>query len=761
MDLTKQIQEAALRYHEYPKPGKLMVVPTKELTNQRDLALAYSPGVASASVAIHEDPLSVARLTARGNLVGVVTNGSAVLGLGNIGPLAAKPVMEGKSVLFKKFAGIDAFDIEIDESNPDRLIDIIAALEPTFGAINLEDIKAPECFYIEKVLRDRMNIPVFHDDQHGTAIVVAAFILNGLHLVNKKIEDVKIVTSGAGAAALACLELLVTLGAKRDNIWLTDIDGVIYRGRTVGMDAIKDQYAKDTKARVLDDVIIEADIFLGLSAGGILKKEMVKKMATSPLVMALANPHPEILPEDVHEVRDDAIIATGRSDYPNQVNNVLCFPFIFRGALDVGATGITNEMKIAAVRALAQLARSETPEEVARAYSGRIGELRFGKEYLIPRPFDPRLIVKIAPAVAQAAIDSGVATRPFGSADNYQETIQELVYHSSLIMKPVFSAAKQHPAKVLFCEGEDERVLQAISVGLQEKIIDPVVIGRPHFIEETIKDLGLGIRMGRDFEVIDVSNDSRLPELSQKYHELRGRFGVTPVIAEKHLMTNSTLLGCMLLECGDVQGVLCGTRGAYAKHLAPVRDLIGLEEGNHVFAALNLLMLPNKTLFICDTYINHNPDARTIADIAIMAAREVERFGLQPKIALLSHSNFGSDVLSDSSKKMRQARQLIVERAPQLEVDGEMHGDAALVESIRHQIYPGSTLKGTANLLVMPNLDAANIAYNLLKSTGSQGITVGPVLVGPKKVVHILTPTATVRRILNMTALTVVDAHFR
>ena len=761
MDLTKQIQEAALRYHEYPKPGKLMVVPTKELTNQRDLALAYSPGVASASVAIHEDPLSVARLTARGNLVGVVTNGSAVLGLGNIGPLAAKPVMEGKSVLFKKFAGIDAFDIEIDESNPDRLIDIIAALEPTFGAINLEDIKAPECFYIEKVLRDRMNIPVFHDDQHGTAIVVAAFILNGLHLVNKKIEDVKIVTSGAGAAALACLELLVTLGAKRDNIWLTDIDGVIYRGRTVGMDAIKDQYTKDTKARVLDDVIIEADIFLGLSAGGILKKEMVKKMATSPLVMALANPHPEILPEDVHEVRDDAIIATGRSDYPNQVNNVLCFPFIFRGALDVGATGITNEMKIAAVHALAQLARSETPEEVARAYSGRIGELRFGKEYLIPRPFDPRLIVKIAPAVAQAAIDSGVATRPFGSADNYQETIQELVYHSSLIMKPVFSAAKQHPAKVLFCEGEDERVLQAISVGLQEKIIDPVVIGRPHVIEETIKDLGLGIRMGRDFEVIDVSNDSRLPELSQKYHELRGRFGVTPVIAEKHLMTNSTLLGCMLLECGDVQGVLCGTRGAYAKHLAPVRDLIGLEEGNHVFAALNLLMLPNKTLFICDTYINHNPDARTIADIAIMAAREVERFGLQPKIALLSHSNFGSDVLSDSSKKMRQARQLIVERAPQLEVDGEMHGDAALVESIRHQIYPGSTLKGTANLLVMPNLDAANIAYNLLKSTGSQGITVGPVLVGPKKVVHILTPTATVRRILNMTALTVVDAHFR
>jgi malate dehydrogenase (oxaloacetate-decarboxylating)(NADP+) len=756
MDNSQDLTQAALEYHASPPPGKIAVVPTKSLTNQRDLALAYSPGVAAACDAIVADPGQAARLTARANLVGVVTNGTAVLGLGNIGPLAAKPVMEGKGVLFKKFAGIDVFDIELNEPDPDKLIEHIAAMEPTFGGINLEDIKAPECFLIEAKLRERMKIPVFHDDQHGTAIVVGAAVLNGLHLVGKKISEVKLVTSGAGAAALACLDLLVNLGVRVDNVWVTDIEGLVYEGRTKLMDPIKARYAKKTTQRTLAEAIDGADVFLGLSAGGVVKPEMVAKMAPEPLILALANPTPEILPDEVAKVRTDAIMATGRSDYPNQVNNVLCFPFIFRGALDAGATTITETMKLAAVRALAELAQAETSDVVAMAYGGE--SLRFGPEYLIPKPFDPRLIVKIAPAVAEAAAASGVASRPIVDIEAYRQKLNEFVYQSGFVMKPVFAAAKKAPRRVVYCEGEDERVLRTVQTVLDEGLAEPVVIGRPEVIQLRIERAGLRLAAGRDFEVVNPDSDPRYKELWQEYHHLRGRQGITPELAKQRLRSDTTLIGCMLLRRGDVDAVLCGTVGKHVKHLNQVRDAIGLEAGAHCFAAMNLLLLPKHTLFICDTYVNEDPSAELLAEIAIMAAKEVRRFGLAPKVALLSHSNFGS-VRSESAAKMSRARALIAEREPDLEVDGEMHGDSALSEEIRQRLYPDCRLKGEANLLVMPNVDAANIAFNLIKVLNGEGVTVGPILLGAAKPVHILTPTATVRRLVNMTALSVVDAN--
>jgi malate dehydrogenase (oxaloacetate-decarboxylating)(NADP+) len=752
----KDLTAAALEYHAFPTPGKISVVPTKGLTNQRDLALAYSPGVAAACNAIVADPREASRLTARANLVGVVTNGTAVLGLGNIGPLAAKPVMEGKGVLFKKFAGIDVFDIELEEPDPEKLIDIIAAMEPTFGGINLEDIKAPECFYIEAKLRERMKIPVFHDDQHGTAIVVGAAVLNGLKLVGKHIEDIKLVTSGAGAAALACLDLLVSLGVRVENIWVTDIHGVAYAGRKEDMDPIKARYAKQTDARTLGEVIEGADVFLGLSAGGVLKAPMAAKMAKQPLILALANPTPEILPEEVKSVRDDAIIATGRSDYPNQVNNVLCFPFIFRGALDAGATTITEQMKLAAVRAIAELAQVEASDVVAMAYGGEA--LAFGPEYLIPKPFDPRLIVKIAPEVAKAAEDSGVARRPIADLNAYRDQLNSFVYHSGFVMKPVFAAAKQNPRRVVYCEGEDERVLRAVQAVRDERLAQPVLIGRPDVIEMRIERAGLRIKPGVDFEIVNPDSDARYRDLWMGYHHLMGRKGVTQEMAKQALRSDTTLIGAMLLKRGDVDAMLCGMVGRHAQHLHHVRDVIGLKARAHCFAAMNLLLLPHHTLFICDTYVNEEPNAGLIADLTLMAADEVRRFGLAPKVALLSHSNFGS-VPSDATRKMAHALEIITARAPDLEVDGEMHGDAALNEEIRNRTYPGSRLKGQANLLIMPNVDTANIAFNLMKETNGEGITVGPILLGAAKPVHILTPTATVRRLVNMTALVVVDAN--
>jgi malate dehydrogenase (oxaloacetate-decarboxylating)(NADP+) len=750
------IDQAAIEYHLYPTPGKIAVVPTKGLTNQRDLALAYSPGVAAASNAIVADRSQIGRLTARSNLVGVITNGTAVLGLGAIGPYAAKPVMEGKSVLFKKFANIDAFDLEIDELDPDRLVDMIAALEPTFGGINLEDIKAPECFYIEKRLRERMNIPVFHDDQHGTAIVVATAILNGLELVGKDPARIKLVTSGAGAAALACLDLLVLLGVPPENIWVTDIHGLVYEGRTEDMEPIKARYAKKTAFRTLEDVIEGADVFLGLSAGGVLKPRMVCRMAVSPLVFALANPTPEILPEEVKAVRSDAIIATGRSDYPNQVNNVLCFPYIFRGALDVGATTINDEMKMAAVHALAELVRAEPAEVLVRTYGA--DKLRFGPEYLIPKPFDPRLIVKIAPMVAKAAMDSEVATSPIDDLDAYRERLNNFVYNSGFVMKPVFAAAKQAPRRVIYAEGEDMRVLMAVQTILEEGLASPILIGRPDVVKIRLKVANLKLIPGKDFELVNPEADPRYGELWRDYHRLMGRKGVTPEVAKQLMHSDTTLIGTMLLRHGAADALVCGVVGRHAHHLKHVSDVIGLAPGATTFAAMNLLMLPKHTLFICDTYVNEEPDSERIADIAIMAAKEVRCFGLEPKIALLSHSNFGS-VQSVAARKMSHARELIELRAPELEVDGEMHADAALSEVLRHNLYHGGRLQGEANLLVMPNVDAANIAFNLLKAAGGEGASVGPILLGAAYPVHILTQTATVRRLVNMTALAVADAN--
>jgi malate dehydrogenase (oxaloacetate-decarboxylating)(NADP+) len=752
------LRKAALEYHEFPTPGKIAVTPTKQLTNQRDLALAYSPGVAAACEEIVKDPSNAFRYTSRGNLVGVVTNGTAVLGLGDIGPLASKPVMEGKGVLFKKFAGIDVFDIEINEKDPDKLIEIIASMEPTFGGINLEDIKAPDCFYIERKLRERMKIPVFHDDQHGTAIVVGAAIMNGLKVVGKELKKVKLVTSGAGAAALACLDLLVDLGMPIENIWVTDLAGVVYKGRKELMDPDKDPFAKETNQRTLAEVIEKADIFLGLSAGGVLKPEMVAKMAAKPLVFALANPTPEILPEEVKAVRDDAIIATGRTDYPNQVNNVLCFPFIFRGALDVGATTITREMEIAAVTAVAELAQVEQSDVVASAYGA--SNLSFGPEYLIPKPFDPRLIAIIAPAVAKAAMDSGVATRPIKDFAAYKDQLQQFVYHSGTIMKPLFSVAKKVPMankRIVFSEGEDERVLRAVQVLIDEKIANPILIGRPAVIERRIERFGLRMTPGVDIEICNPEDDGRYRDYWQTYHRLTERKGVTESYARLEVRRRNTLIGSLMVQKGEADGLICGTIGQTGAHLHYIDQVIGHEVGAKTYGAMNALVLPGRQVFLVDTHINIDPSAEQLAELTILAAKELRALGIEPKVALLSHSNFGSSD-APSALKMRDTLAILREKAPELKVDGEMHGDCALDESIRKSIMPDSTLMGDANLLVLPNIDAANISYNLLKTAAGNGIAIGPILLGAAKPVHILTPSATPRRIVNMTTLAVVEA---
>ena len=752
------LRQAALDYHEFPTPGKLAVTATKQLTNPHDLALAYSPGVAAACEEIAADPVQAYRYTARGNLVAVITNGTAVLGLGAIGPLAAKPVMEGKAVLFKKFAGIDVFDIEIAETDPDRLVDIIAALEPTFGGINLEDIKAPECFTIERRLRERMKIPVFHDDQHGTAIIVAAAALNALAVVGKKIDTVKLVVSGAGAAALACVDLLVDLGLPIEHIWLTDLAGVVYQGRAELMDPDKARYAQATDARTLAEVIPDADLFLGLSAGGVLKPEMVQAMAARPVIFALANPTPEILPEQVRAVRDDAVIATGRTDYPNQVNNVLCFPFIFRGALDVGASTITREMEIASVRAIAELARMEQSDVVAEAYG--TDSLSFGPDYIIPKPFDPRLIVQIAPAVAKAAMEGGVARRPIEDFEAYRQKLQQFVYQSGTFMKPVFTVARRAAAdcgRVVYAEGEEERVLRAVQIVVDERLARPILIGRPEIIEARIRRYGLRLRSGSDFVIVNPQHDDRYHAYWSEYRALMGRHGVTAQYARLEMRRRSTLIGAMLLRKGEADGMICGTISSTARHLQFIDQVIGRAPGSPVYAAMNALILPDRQLFIVDTHINADPDADQLAEITRLAAAAVGRFGLTPKVALLSHSNFGSHD-SASAVKMRQTLALLRERMPGLEVDGEMHGDCALDEALRRRILPESTLAGTANLLVMPNIDAANIAYNLLKTAAGNNVAVGPILLGCARPVHILTPSTTVRRIVNMTALTVAEA---
>jgi malate dehydrogenase (oxaloacetate-decarboxylating)(NADP+) len=753
--MDEQLRKAALDYHRLPTPGKISVTPTKGLVNQRDLALAYTPGVAIACMEIVANPAEAGNLTARGNLVAVITNGTAVLGLGAIGPLAAKPVMEGKAVLFKKFAGIDVFDLEIDERDPDKLVDIIASLEPTFGGINLEDIKAPECFIVESKLRARMKIPVFHDDQHGTAIIVGAAILNGLKVVGKDIGNVKLVVSGAGAAALACLKLLVDMGMQRSNIIVTDIKGVVYRGRKEEMDPEKERFAVETRARTLGEVIDGADVFLGLSAGGVLKPEMVRRMAARPLILALANPEPEIRPEEVKKVKPDAVMATGRSDYPNQVNNVLCFPFIFRGALDVGATTITREMEVAAVKAIADLAQAEQSDIVAAAYGER--NLSFGPEYLIPRPFDPRLIANVAPAVARAAMASGVATRPIADFDAYRERLNQFVYQSGLIMKPLFAAAKNAPKRVVYCEGEDERVLRAVQQVVDEGMARPTLVGRREVVETRIERLGLRLKAGADYDLVDPNNDPRYREYSEAYHRLAQRKGVTPQIARLEMRRRSTLIGAMLLSKREVDAILCGVVGRYESHLRFVDHVIGLRPGVRNYAAMNALLLPNRTVFICDTYVNYDPTAEQIAEMTLLAVEEIRRFGITPKVALLSHSSFGA-ANTPTAVKMRRALELIGVLAPDLEAEGEMQGDAALSQEIRERVFPNARLKGGANLLVMPTLDAANIAFNLLKTAAGDGITVGPILLGVARPVNILTPSATVRRIVNMTALTVTDA---
>ena len=752
-----ELRRAALDYHEFPTPGKIAVAATKQLTNQRDLALAYSPGVAAPCEEIVADPANAFRYTSRGNLVGVITNGTAVLGLGDIGPLASKPVMEGKGVLFKKFAGIDVFDIEINERDPEKLVEIIAALEPTFGGINLEDIKAPDCFYVERKLRERMKIPVFHDDQHGTAIVVGAAFMNGLKVLGKDLKQVKLVTSGAGAAALACLNLLVKLGLPRENIWVTDLAGVVYEGRTELMDDDKAQFAQVTDARTLSDVIKGADAFLGLSAAGVLKPEMVAAMGERPLIFALANPSPEILPEDVKAVRDDAVMATGRTDYPNQVNNVLCFPYIFRGALDAGASTITDEMEIAAVHAIAELAQAEQSEVVAAAYAGE--KLAFGPEYLIPKPFDPRLMMKIAPAVAQAAAASGVATRPITDMAAYMERLQSFVFASGTLMKPIYAAAKAAQMKrVAYSEGEDERVLRACQVVVDESLARPTLIGRPAVISQRIERFGLRLREGVDYDVVNIEQDDRYREFWQQYHRKTSRQGVTQQLAKIEMRRRLTLIAAMLLANGHVDGMICGTWGSTSNHLDYIDPVIGKREGAHTYACMNGLMLPGRQVFLVDTHVNYDPSAEELTEITLAAAEEMRRFGITPKVALLSHSNFGSSN-QPSAVKMRRTLALLNEQAPWLEVDGEMHGDVALDAVAREKLMPDSVLRGEANLLVLPNIDAANIAYNLLKTASGGGIAIGPVLLGAAKPVHILTPSTTVRRIVNMTALTVADAN--
>jgi malate dehydrogenase (oxaloacetate-decarboxylating)(NADP+) len=753
--MADNLREAALEYHRLPTPGKISVVPTKAMATQRDLALAYSPGVAEACLAIVDDPRQADELTARSNLVAVVTNGTAVLGLGNIGPLAGKPVMEGKGCLFKKFAGIDVFDIELAEDDPDALIDTIARMEPTFGGINLEDIKAPECFYIEKKLRERMKIPVFHDDQHGTAIVAAAAILNGLRHVRKDIAEVKLVASGAGAAALACLDLIVSLGLKPQNIVVTDAKGVVYIGRTEGMDDNKARYAIETNARTLAQVMPGADIFLGLSAGGVLKPEMVKGMARDPLIFAMANPTPEILPEDALAVRPDAVMGTGRSDYPNQINNVLCFPFIFRGALDCGATTINEEMKLAAVRAIAALAHAEIPEVVAQAY-GAAG-LRFGRDYLIPKPFDPRLIEVVAPAVAKAAAASGVARRPIADMEAYRERMGRFVYQSGNAMQPVFAAAKRNPKSVIYAEGEDERVLRAAQVVVDEGLARPLLIGRPDVMAERIAEFGLRLRPGEDCAFVNLLDPAVYGDAADTYHALRKRDGVSRALARAEMRSRGTLLAATMLRMGAADAMLCGMFGRTSDHLQALRDVVGLREGAATLAVMQMLMLPEHQLFICDTHVNRDPSAEQVAEIARLAAEEVRRFGVTPRVALLSHSSFGSSD-APSARKMREAAARLRELDPQLVVEGEMRGDASLSQAILDQEMPDSGFAGPANVLVMPNIDAANISYNLLRMAAGHGITVGGILLGAARPAHVLTPSATVRRIVNMTALAVVDA---
>ena len=758
-DLKEARKKAALDYHEFPTPGKLSITATKQLLNQSDLALAYSPGVAAACEAIVEDPLNVFRFTARGNLVGVITNGTAVLGLGAIGPLAAKPVMEGKAVLFKKFAGIDVFDIEVEQRDPLKLVELIAALEPTFGAINLEDIKAPECFIVERELRRRLRIPVFHDDQHGTAIIVGAACLNGLQVVGKDIKTIKMVVSGAGAAALACVDLLLDLGLPRENVWLTDLAGVVYEGRQELMDPEKARFAQPTMARTLSKVIGGADVFLGLSAGGVLTQSMVREMAPNPLIFALANPTPEILPEEVRAVRSDAVIATGRSDYPNQVNNVLCFPFIFRGALDVGATTITRPMEIAAVHAIAELARQEQSEVVAAAYGGN-EDLAFGPEYLIPKPFDPRLIVKIAPAVAKAAMESGVASRPIIDLDAYGQRLLQFVYHSGTLMQPIFAAARTVPAersRIVYAEGEDERVLRAVQIIVDEKLATPILVGRPAVIERAIKRHGLRIRIAEHFIVVNPEHDERYREYWQAYHKLTERNGVTAQYAKLEMRRRTTLIAAMMLKKGEADGLICGMISTTARHLRYIDQVLGRRRGVGVYGAMSGLILPGRQVFLVDTHVNLDPSAQELAEITQLAAEQLCAFGLNPKVALLSHSNFGSSD-APSALKMRETLALLHQRMPELEVDGEMHGDCALDEGARTTILRDSTLKGSANLLVCPDLDSANIAYNLLKSAAGHNVAIGPILLGCAAPAHVLTPMATVRRIVNMTAVTVVEA---
>jgi len=755
--MDEQLKQSALDFHEFPIPGKIEVSPTKPLATQRDLALAYSPGVAAPCLEIEKDPLAAYKYTARGNLVGVISNGTAVLGLGNIGALAGKPVMEGKGVLFKKFANIDVFDIEIDEMDPDKLIDIIAALEPTFGGINLEDIKAPECFYIEKKLRERMNIPVFHDDQHGTAIICTAAVLNGLRVIGKHIAEVRLVVSGAGASAIACMNLLVALGLQKRNIIVCDSKGVIYQGREEPMAETKAAYAvPDTGKRTLDDVIDGADIFLGCSGPKVLTQDMVKKMAKSPLILALANPEPEILPPLAKEVRPDAIICTGRSDFPNQVNNVLCFPFIFRGALDVGATAINEQMKLAAVHAIAALAHAEQSEEVASAYGEE--ELSFGPEYIIPKPFDPRLIVKIAPAVAQAAMDSGVATRPIKDMEAYKEKLTEFVYKTNLFMKPIFSQARKEPKRVVLSEGEEIRVLHATQELVSLGLAKPILIGRPSVIEMRLKKLGLQIQAGVDFEIVNNESDPRFKEYWQEYYNIMKRRGITQEQAQRAVISNTTVIGAIMVHRGEADALICGTIGEYHEHFSVVEKLFGYRDNVRAAGAMNALLLPSGNTFIADTYVNDDPSVEELTEITLLAAETVRRFGIEPKVALLSHSNYGSSD-SKAACKMRQTLENVRKRAPGLEIDGEMHGDAALVESIRQERMPDSPLKGSANILIMPDVEAARISYNLLRVSSSQGVTVGPVLMGVAKPVHILTPIASVRRIVNMVALAVVEAQ--
>ncbi len=759
--MESNLRKAALEYHRQGRPGKIAVTPTKQLANQRDLSLAYSPGVAAACEEIVSDPQNAFQYTGRGNLVGVITNGTAVLGLGNIGALAAKPVMEGKAVLFKKFADIDVFDIEINELDPDRLVDIIAGLEPTFGGINLEDIKAPECFYVERKLRERMNIPVFHDDQHGTAICVTAAFINGLAVVGKDINQVKVVVSGAGAAALACLDLMVDMGLPLEHIWVSDIEGVVYKGRPVLMDPVKERFAQETDARTLGDIIDDADVFLGLSAGGVLKPEMVKRMAPRPLILALANPNPEILPEDAHAVRDDVVMATGRSDYPNQVNNVLCFPYIFRGALDVGATTITRGMEKAAVHAICEVAKEEQSDVVAAAY-GTYG-VSFGPEYFIPKPFDPRLIVRISSAVAQAAVTDGVASRPIADIESYEAQLEQFIYRSGAFMKPLFPVVKKMvrdglKSRIVFAEGEDERVLRAVQIVVDEGLARPILVGRPSVIADRIQKFGLRLRLDQDYEVTNPDYDERFNRYWTTYWELMCRRGVSKEMARVEMRRRLTLIGAMMVRLGDADGMICGTVGSYGNHLRFIDEVIGKAPGVRTYAAMNILLLAEHTLALADTHVNDNPDAEQVAEITLMAANEMRRLNIEPKVALLSRSNFGTGS-SSSGEKMKDALSLVRSADPTLEIDGEMHGDCALDEELRRRILPTTTLTGAANLLVCPSVDSGNIAYNLLKTAAGGNVAVGPFLLGANAPVHILTSSSTVRRIVNMAALTVFDAN--